>query len=218
MATASVPNLNAVRAWRSIEHVERVYARIVADPALKEAVGEEVLTALCERYEGLGGDLEQLARYDDDSSIPMAPLAYHPAAKPTSTGEPLCAPTEPTGNWRSGEPRDEYHRRLIASWRAAPESTTGKNALAALIEDNMGYARTIASHYHKKTNRGVPFEDLVQTAILGLVEGAKRFNPNNRGTYDEERSAKYLTYTTWWVMREMFVCIADFRSGSRMPK
>ena len=47
-------------------------------------------------------------------------------------------------------------------------------ALDALVERNMGLARSVALRF---TGRGMEYEDLVQTGVIGMIKAARSFDP-----------------------------------------
>jgi RNA polymerase primary sigma factor len=67
-----------------------------------------------------------------------------------------------------------------------------------MIQSNLGLVRAIA-----RTHRahGVPFADLVQEGVVGLVRAVERF--------DHRRGAKFSTYAAWWIRRSMLDAIAS---------
>lgn len=78
-------------------------------------------------------------------------------------------------------------------------------ALNDLIELNRGIVYKIANKY-KRVNRRydidsieVP-EDLVQAGYLGLIEAAQRYR------FDIENKAKFITYSVYWIEREIYFC------------
>jgi RNA polymerase sigma-32 factor len=62
------------------------------------------------------------------------------------------------------------------------------SALARLVESHLRLVLAVARRFHRE---GVPMEDLVGEGMLGLVEAARRFDPDKR--------ARFGTYATWWV-------------------
>ena len=67
-----------------------------------------------------------------------------------------------------------------------------------LIESNLRYAVKVAGEYG---GRGVAYEDLVCEANVGLVEAAKRFDP--------DRGYKFITYAIWWIRRSLIKAVRD---------
>ncbi|HJZ87673.1 MAG TPA: sigma-70 family RNA polymerase sigma factor [Polyangia bacterium] len=103
---------------------------------------------------------------------------------------PACASTGPLS-------ADE-ERRLSRRWRALND----ESALARLVSAHLGLVIHIAGEFR---HSGPPFEDLVQEGNLGLLIGARRFDPN--------RKTRLATYATYWIR----ACILEHVVRSHGP-
>lgn len=61
-------------------------------------------------------------------------------------------------------------------------------AIRRLVEGNLRFVVSYAKRYR---GLGVPFLDLIHEGNLGLMEAARRFDP--------DRNVKFITYAVWWV-------------------
>lgn len=77
----------------------------------------------------------------------------------------------------------ERERELVESLR-----TGSKKALDELVNSHMRLAVAVAKRYARA---GLPLEDLVSEGSLGLVEAARRFDP--------DKGTRFGTYAAWWV-------------------
>ena len=66
---------------------------------------------------------------------------------------------------------------------------------AALHELINAYGRLVAGMAVKFRNYGLPVADLIQEGNVGLMQAARRFEP--------ERELRFSTYASWWVRSAM---------------
>jgi RNA polymerase primary sigma factor len=70
-----------------------------------------------------------------------------------------------------------------------------------MIERNLRLVLAIARPY---SGRGVPYEDLVQEGIVGLVRAVEKF--------DHRRGLKFSTYAVWWIRRSLLGALGASRA------
>jgi RNA polymerase sigma-32 factor len=78
----------------------------------------------------------------------------------------------------------EHELALARAWRDDED----ERALHELIQS---YTRLVVSAAMKFKHYGLPTGDLIQEGNIGLMEAAKRFDP--------ERDLRFSTYATWWI-------------------
>lgn len=67
-----------------------------------------------------------------------------------------------------------------------------------LIRAHLPFVKKLAHKYGGK----VPFEDLVQEGMIGIIEAHKR--------YDSKRGTNFLTYAAYWIKRQMLNSVYKF--------
>jgi RNA polymerase primary sigma factor len=83
-----------------------------------------------------------------------------------------------------------------------------QGAVTRLVESNLRFVVSYAKRYR---GFGVSILDLIHEGNLGLMEAARR--------YDPERNVKFITYAVWWVREAMVHVLADqTRAFSFPPK
>lgn len=98
-------------------------------------------------------------------------------------------------------PEEEQHFGRL--WTESGDSS----GLDALVIGNLRYVIREARKFPRNT---LGLDDLVNEGNLGLIEGAKRFDPT--------RENRFLTYASWWVRQSIFRALADHGNGIRIPQ
>jgi RNA polymerase primary sigma factor len=81
-----------------------------------------------------------------------------------------------------------------------------KAALSRLINSNLKFVVFIAREYQEK---GLPLEELISEGNFGLIEAARRFNP--------DRGVKFISYAVWWIRQSILRAIANHSRLVRLP-
>jgi RNA polymerase primary sigma factor len=81
-----------------------------------------------------------------------------------------------------------------------------RQAINTLVESNLRFAIQVAKQYQ---GMGVPLEDLIAFANIGLFEAAERFNP--------EKGVKFITFAVWYIRAELQKALNDLSRVVRIP-
>ena len=68
----------------------------------------------------------------------------------------------------------------------------------------------MVSYAKRYRGLGLPFLDLIHEGTLGLIEAAKRFDP--------ERNVKFISYAVWWVRQAIFHALSEHTRVFRLPQ
>src|SRR4051794_14837717 len=80
-------------------------------------------------------------------------------------------------------------------------------ALRELVEANLRFVVSYAKRYR---GLGVPFLDLIHEGNLGLMEAARRFDP--------DRNVKFITYAVWWVRQAVTHALSGQTRAFTLPQ
>ena len=116
----------------------------------------------------------------------------------------------------TGDSLNAYIRE-IAKFKplaAADEQALGRRiqqgdqeALKRLVEANL---RFVVSYCKRYRGLGLSYLDLIHEGSLGLMEAAKRFDP--------ERNVKFISYAVWWVRQAIFHALSEHARVFRLPQ
>lgn len=81
-----------------------------------------------------------------------------------------------------------------------------ESALRCLVEGNLRFVVSYAKRYR---GLGVPFLDLIHEGNLGLMEAARRFDP--------ERNVKFITYAVWWIRQSITYALSGQTRAITLP-
>ena len=81
-----------------------------------------------------------------------------------------------------------------------------KTALDKLVRANLRFAISVAKQYQ---NNGLPLEDLIQEANLGLCRAAELFDPT--------RGFKFISYAVWWIRQYILLALSNHSRNIRIP-
>jgi RNA polymerase primary sigma factor len=82
-----------------------------------------------------------------------------------------------------------------------------QDAVQRLVESNLRFVVHYAKRYR---GLGLSFLDLIHEGNLGLIEAAKRFDP--------ERNVKFISYAVWWVRQAIFHSLSEHTRIFRVPQ
>jgi RNA polymerase primary sigma factor len=82
-----------------------------------------------------------------------------------------------------------------------------QEALKKLVESNLRFVVHYAKRYR---GLGIAYMDLIHEGSLGLMEAAKRFDP--------ERNVKFISYAVWWVRQAIFHSLSEQSRVFRLPQ
>lgn len=97
----------------------------------------------------------------------------------------------------SREEELEYARRIQQGDREAERE---------LVRHNLKYVVSVANKYK---GCGLPLLDLVNEGNIGLIQAARRFDP--------DRGVKFITYAVWWIRQAIMHALAEQSGTVRLP-
>lgn len=71
-------------------------------------------------------------------------------------------------------------------------------AVQELVERNLRFVVQVAGKYK---NSGIPLPDLINEGNLGLIQAARKFDP--------DRGARFITYAVWWIRQAILHALAE---------
>src|SRR3990170_4560973 len=154
-------------------------------------------------------DIEALHRELEERGIEVIETPREPAREPT-------APVRATEGLESTTDALQLFLREIGRHpllTAADEVELSKRiergdleAKRKMIESNLRLVVSIAKNYR---NQGLPFLDLIQEGMFGLIRAVEKF--------EWQRGLKFSTYATWWIRQAVARAIADKARTIRVP-
>ncbi len=124
--------------------------------------------------------------------------------------------SRPRARENTGDSLNAYIRE-IAKFKPLPaeeERDLGRRiqagdqeALKKLVECNLRFVVAYAKRYR---GLGLSYLDLIHEGTLGLMEAAKRFDP--------ERGVKFISYAVWWVRQAIFHALSEHARVFRLPQ
>jgi len=82
-----------------------------------------------------------------------------------------------------------------------------KKALRKLVESNL---RFVVSYVKKYRGMGLSLPDLINEGNLGLIEAAKRFDP--------EKNVKFISYAVWWIRQAVIHALTKYSRIYHIPQ
>mgnify|MGYP001825390443 FL=1 len=128
-------------------------------------------------------------------------------------GKPEKRPRERTS---SGDSLNTYIREIAKYSPLAPEEEKAlgeriqegdQEALQAMVEANLRFVVHYAKRYR---GLGLAYMDLIHEGNLGLMEAAKRFDP--------DRNVKFISYAVWWVRQAILHALSEHARVFRLPQ
>jgi RNA polymerase primary sigma factor len=81
-----------------------------------------------------------------------------------------------------------------------------QEALGKLVESNLRFVVSVANRF---PGCGIPLIDLINEGNIGLIEAARRFDP--------DRGVKFISYAVWWIRQAIMQVLAEQSGSVRLP-
>jgi len=81
-----------------------------------------------------------------------------------------------------------------------------QKSLNELVKRNLKYVVSVANRYK---GCGLSLSDLINEGNIGLIEAAKRFDP--------QKGVKFITYAVWWIRQSILHALAEQAGSVRLP-
>lgn len=81
-----------------------------------------------------------------------------------------------------------------------------QEAFRKLVESNLRFVINIAKQY---LGYGLPLSELIAAGNHGLIEAAKRFDP--------DRGVKFISYAVWWIRQAIMQALSQQTGAVRIP-
>ncbi len=155
-------------------------------------------------------DIDALQRELEERGVEIVERPKEPAREPTTPPRNLDDGIEATTDALQLFLREIGRHPLLT---AAEEVELSKRiergdmeAKGRMIECNLRLVVSIAKNYR---NQGLPFLDLIQEGMFGLIRAVEKF--------EWRRGLKFSTYATWWIRQAVARAIADKARTIRVP-
>lgn len=89
---------------------------------------------------------------------------------------------------------------------AARAKAGDQEAFRRLVESNLRFVISIAKQY---LGYGLPLSELIAAGNYGLIEAAKRFDP--------DKGVKFISYAVWWIRQAIMQALSQQTGAVRIP-
>jgi RNA polymerase primary sigma factor len=140
----------------------------------------------------------------DGSGEPARERPRREAGARAITGDSLNAYIREIARFR---PLPADQEKVLGHQIRSGSEAEREEAIQRLVEANLRFAVSYAKRYR---GLGLSFIDLIHEGNVGLMEAAKRFDP--------ERNVKFISYAVWWVRQAILHALSEHSRVFRLPQ
>ena len=187
--------------------------------------GVEVILNMRRRMEEMQAEMSEFIKYVEQQIANRSPRngsedSARPSARPSSarcSSERWCRFMK-RSNYTRVVPTDSlgvYLKEISAFPQLSPTEEKeiirkarqgDEESFQMLIESNLRFVVSMAKKYSRS---GYPMHELINEGNLGLIEAARRFDP--------DRDVRFITYASWWVRQAILAAIAHYGQVFSIP-